>query len=71
MGHRENITTTLVMGTRNQGIFRVRVPIRYNIDHMIDSVKMATTVEIVNALLASGKYHTLLSLVKGFRNGVV
>ncbi|ELU14544.1 hypothetical protein CAPTEDRAFT_114139 [Capitella teleta] len=32
---------------------------------------MATSLAAVNQLLASGRYHTILSIIKGFRNGVV
>ena len=32
---------------------------------------MSSTADAVNRLLLSGKYHTILSIVKGFRNGAV
>ena len=42
------------------------------VHHMISSLlKMATTIEFVNRLLASGSYRDILSIVKGFRNGIV
>merc|ERR550532_2264629 len=32
---------------------------------------MATPIAAINQLLASGKYHSILALIKGFRNGLV